>query len=328
MPGQYGCLLFQYYRPIVAVRASRRTRLRKNQAAHDSLAPLDIHNARSVGYDGTTTLGAAMTAILTTTDLTRRFGELTAVNAVSISVEAGEVFGLLGRNGAGKTTLIRMLTTLLPPSSGTASVGGHDILHHPSAVRRLLGYVPQGLSADGELTGYENLRVFARLYDLPSTQQVSRIRDSLAFMGLADAADSLVKTYSGGMIRRLEIAQSMLHRPPLLFLDEPTVGLDPVAREAVWTHIAQLRREYGTTIFLTTHYMDEAGELCDRLAVMRRGHVVALGSLQSLKSAAGMDTLDEVFAYYTGDAVEDAEPDHEKGYIETSNIRRTARRLG
>lgn len=269
-----------------------------------------------------------MTIILATHALSRRFGEMSAVDAVSISVEAGEVFGLLGRNGAGKTTLIKMLTTLLPPSAGTASIGGYDIVHRPSAVRRLLGYVPQGLSADGELTGYENLRVFARLYDLPSSQQESRIRGSMTFMGLADAADSLVKTYSGGMIRRLEIAQSMLHRPPLLFLDEPTVGLDPVAREVVWEHIAQLRREYGTTIFLTTHYMDEAEQLCDRLAVMRRGQVVAVGSLQSLKADTGKNTLDEVFACYTSDSPEDADNENGKGYIETSNTRRTAKRLG
>lgn len=269
-----------------------------------------------------------MTDILTTHALTRCFGKITAVDDVSISIKAGEVFGLLGRNGAGKTTLIKMLTTLLPPTSGTAIIGGHDIIRQSRAVRRLLGYVPQGLSADGELTGYENLRVFARLYDLPSSAQAGRIRDSLAFMGLTDAADLLVKTYSGGMIRRLEIAQSMLHRPPLLFLDEPTIGLDPVAREAVLAHIKQLCHEYGTTIFLTTHFMDEAEQLCDRLAVMRKGRVIAIGSLQSLKTDTKLETLDDVFAYYTSSTSDDSGQENNGGYIETSNIRRTAKRLG
>ncbi|MHB8622346.1 MAG: ATP-binding cassette domain-containing protein [Sulfuricaulis sp.] len=265
-----------------------------------------------------------MTEILVANTLTRRFGELTAVDALSLSVETGEIFGLLGRNGAGKTTLIRMLTTLLQPTSGSATVAGADIIHQAAEVRRLIGYVPQALSADGELTGYENLLIFAKLYDIPRLERADRIRDGLAFMGLTDAAGRLVKTYSGGMIRRLEIAQSMLHRPKVLFLDEPTIGLDPVAREAVWKHIERLREDYDTTIFLTTHYMEEAEHLCNRVAIMRQGKIMAIGTLGELKQAIGGNgaTLDEVFSHYTDDSVES-----DDGYLETASMRRTVKRL-
>lgn len=264
-------------------------------------------------------------AILETKALTRRFGALVAVDALTISVEAGEVFGLLGPNGAGKTTVIKMVTTLLPPTSGSARVGGYDIVRQAADVRRIIGYVPQVLSADGTLTGYENLLVFAKLYDIPRAEREARVREALAFMGLAEAADKLVRTYSGGMIRRLEIAQSMLHQPQVLFLDEPTIGLDPLARKAVWEHIARLRADYGTTIFLTTHYMEEADSLCHRVAIMHLGKVVAIGAPAALKASIGKEgaTLDEVFAHYTGDVLESG-----GSYRETSRTRRTARRLG
>src|SRR6266566_949088 len=160
--------------------------------------------------------------------LRKLYGDFTAVDGIDLSVEKGEVFGLLGPNGAGKTTTIKMLITLLPPTSGSASVAGFDIVHQKADVRRSIGYVPQALSADGNLTGYENLLLFAGLYDIPRKMQKARVRDALAFVGLADAADKLVQHYSGGMIRRLEVAQSLLHQPRVLFLDEPTVGLDPV----------------------------------------------------------------------------------------------------
>jgi ABC-2 type transport system ATP-binding protein len=182
-----------------------------------------------------------MMSILETHDLTKRYGSVTAVNAISMSVEAGETFGLVGPNGAGKTTVIKMLTTLLPPTSGSAVVGGFDVVRQAAQVRRVLGYVPQMLSADGTLTGYENLMVFAKLYDIPGREREERVHEALQFMGLEEAADRLVREYSGGMIRRLEIAQAMLHRPRLLFLDEPTLGLDPLARKAVWDHIERLR---------------------------------------------------------------------------------------
>src|SRR5436305_12581353 len=158
-------------------------------------------------------------------DLVKRFGDHAAVDRVSFSVSQGEVFGLLGPNGAGKSTIIKILTTLLPPTDGQASVVGYDVTKQPMAVRPRIGYLPQALSADGNLTGYENLMVFAKLYDLPRTQRTSKVREALAFMGLQDATDKLVRTYSGGMIRRLEVAQAMLHQPQVLFLDEPTVGL-------------------------------------------------------------------------------------------------------
>jgi ABC-2 type transport system ATP-binding protein len=186
-------------------------------------------------------------------------------------VGAGEVFGLVGPNGAGKTTVIKMLTTLLWPTSGRARVAGFDLIRQAGSVRRAIGYVPQALSVDGSLTGYENLLIFAKLYDIPRRERESRLREALRFMGLGDAADKLVREYSGGMIRRLEIAQSTLHRPRVLFLDEPTVGLDPLARQAVWEHVEDLRDNYGTTIFLTTHYMEEADSLCHRVAIMHAG---------------------------------------------------------
>ncbi|MEW5801690.1 MAG: ATP-binding cassette domain-containing protein [bacterium] len=263
--------------------------------------------------------------ILKLKKLTRRFGKLLAVDSLSISVKAGEVFGLLGPNGAGKTTAIKMLTTLLPPTSGSATVAGFDFTRHSSDVRRLIGYVPQILSADGSLTGYENLLVFAKLYDLPRQHRKTIVREALAFMGLADAADRLVRTYSGGMIRRMEIAQSMIHKPKVLFLDEPTVGLDPLARKAVWKHIEELRVNYGTTIFLTTHYLEEADALCSRVAVMHLGKMVALGTPADLKASVGGNgtTLNEVFAHYTSDASESG-----GSYRETSRTRRTAKRLG
>ncbi len=266
-------------------------------------------------------------AILETEELTRCFGALRAVDALTLSVEAGEVFGLLGPNGAGKTTLIKMLTTLLPPTSGAARVGGFDVVHRSAQVRRIIGYVPQMLSADGTLTGYENLLIFAKLYDLPRAGRAARVREALAVMGLTEAADKMVRTYSGGMIRRLEIAQSMIHEPRVLFLDEPTIGLDPLARQAVWDRIARLQTQFGTTILLTTHYMEEAESLCGRVAIMHLGTVRAIGSPEELKSSLGPNggTLEEVFAHYAG-----ASADSESGgsYRETSRTRRTARRLG
>jgi ABC-2 type transport system ATP-binding protein len=265
------------------------------------------------------------TVMVVTEGLTRRFGELTAVDGLTLSVRAGEVFGLLGPNGAGKSTVIKMLTTLLPPTAGSARVAGFDIVHQAMQVRRVIGYVPQLLSADGALTGYENLLVFAKLYELPHRERDERIRQALAFMNLTDSADRLVGTYSGGMIRRLEIAQATLHQPQVLFLDEPTVGLDPLAREVVWEHLEQLRAEMGTTIFLTTHYMDEAERLCTRVAIMHLGKVAAIGTPAELKASIGGEevTLDDVFIHYAGGTLEAG-----GSYRETARTRRTVRRLG
>ncbi|MCX6377413.1 MAG: ATP-binding cassette domain-containing protein [Armatimonadetes bacterium] len=264
-------------------------------------------------------------AILETKDLTRRYGTLTAVDNASISVEAGEVFGLLGPNGAGKTTMIKMLTTLLPPTSGQAWVADFDVRRRGTEVRRSIGYVPQAISADGQLTGYENLLILAKLYDIPRCERETRIRYALSFMGLADSADKMVSDYSGGMIRRLEIAQSMMHRPRVMFLDEPTLGLDPGARAAVWQHIKRLQTDFGMTILLTTNLMEEADSLCNRVAIMNLGKVAVIGTPDDLKKSINKKnaTLDEVFIHYTGEKLESP-----GGYRETWRRRRTVRRLG
>ncbi|BAY78908.1 ABC transporter-related protein (plasmid) [Nostoc linckia NIES-25] len=263
--------------------------------------------------------------ILQTEELTRRFGKFTAVNDLSISVERGEIFGLLGPNGAGKSTVIKMLTTLLPISAGTAILAGYDVSRQSDPVRRAIGYVPQALSADGSLTGYENLLIFAKLYEIPKKGRDRRIWEILEYMGLEDAGKRLVRTYSGGMIRKLEIAQSILHQPEILFLDEPTVGLDPIARTQVWQLVQQLCTDYGTTIFLTTHFLEEADSLCDRVVIMQQGQVVTTGAPSDLKASLGKAnaTLDDVFIHYTGNQLTSG-----VNYRDTARTRRTAGRLG
>jgi ABC-2 type transport system ATP-binding protein len=259
-----------------------------------------------------------------TIGLTRRFGALTAVDGLSIEVEAGEVFGLIGSNGAGKSVTIKMLTTLLPPTSGEAWVAGFNVVTDAARVRERIGYIPQMLSADGGLTGYENLVISARLYGLTRRERDERIQEALRLMELGDAASHVVKHYSGGMIRRLEIAQSLLHRPAVLFMDEPTVGLDPVARATVWRHIRDVRARFGTTLFVTTHYMEEAEEQCDRMAILHRGRLAALGTPAALKAEVGADaSLDDAFAHFTGGPVETG-----GAYREVLRARRTAQRLG
>jgi ABC-2 type transport system ATP-binding protein len=264
-------------------------------------------------------------AVLRAIGLTRYFKAYAAVDHLDLEILPGEVFGLLGPNGAGKTTTIKMLTTLLPPSSGEAFVDGFDVRRHPGSVRASIGYVPQLVSADGTLSGYENLLVFAKLYDIPAKGRKALIRDTLEVSGLTEAADKAAKEYSGGMIRRLEIAQSMMHRPKLLFLDEPTVGLDPSARKMVWERLESLRKDYGTTIFLTTHFMEEADSLCARVAIMHHGKVVAAGSPAELKASIGKSraSLDDVFMHYSGSTIESS-----GAWREIARNRRSARRLG
>lgn len=263
--------------------------------------------------------------ILQAVELMRRFDKFTAVHNLNISVTAGEVFGLLGPNGAGKSTVIKMLTTLLPLSSGRAYLASYDVTRQPDAVRRVIGYVPQALSADGTLTGYENLLIFSKLYDIPARRRQQQIKDVLEFMGLEDAAHRLVRNYSGGMIRKLEIAQAILHQPQILFLDEPTVGLDPVARTQVWQLMEQLRIEFGTTIFLTTHFLEEADTLCHRVVIMNQGKEIITGSPTELKAAIGKPdaTLDDVFIQYAGNQLVSG-----VSYSETARTRRTSQRLG
>jgi len=253
------------------------------------------------------------------------FGETVAVDGIDLEVVPGEVFGLLGPNGAGKTTTIRMITTLLPAPPGAIEVLGLDVATRRTAVRRMLGYVPQQLSADGTLTGRENVALFARLFDVPRKLRSAQVAAVLDVVDLADVADRSVKTYSGGMVRRLELAQALVSAPRVLILDEPTVGLDPVARDGVWDRIDEIRAATGMTVLVTTHAMQEADEHCDRVALMHRGRIEALGTPGELRSAIGPDaTLDDVFRHHTGNTLT-----QEKGGMrDVRAARRTAGRLG
>jgi ABC-2 type transport system ATP-binding protein len=259
--------------------------------------------------------------------LTYRFGDHVAVDHVDLEIEPGETYGLLGPNGAGKTTTIRMLTTLLRPVAGRVTVFGTDAASSPMRVRRMIGYVPQLLSADATLTGRENVVLFAKLFDVPRRDRSERVDSALAAMGLTEASGRLVKTYSGGMIRRLELAQALVSAPSLLVLDEPTVGLDPIARSDVWEYIARLRENAPITVLMTTHYMDEADTYCDRISLMHRGSIRATGTPGMLKATLGSEaTLDDVFRHYTGGTLDD---NADKGGIrDVRRARRTARRLG
>jgi ABC-2 type transport system ATP-binding protein len=260
--------------------------------------------------------------------LRHRFGDNVAVDGIDLRIERGEVFGLLGPNGAGKTTTIRAINTLLPVQEGRVEVLGYDVSRAPMAVRRRLGYVPQQLSIEAALTARENVMWFARLFDMPRAERKGRVADALAAMGLADVADRLAGTYSGGMIRRLELAQALVNRPELLVLDEPTVGLDPVARDGVWQRVAEMQEATGMTVLLTTHYMEEADLLCDRVALMHLGRVQAEGDPEDLKAELGPGTtLDDVFRHHTGNSL-DGETETRRGIRETRSTRRTAGRVG
>ena len=264
--------------------------------------------------------------VVQATALTRTFGDLTAVDRVTLTINQGEIFGLIGPNGAGKSTLIKMLTTLLPPTSGSATIGGYDIVKEPADVRRHIGYIPQLLSADGSLTGYENMLLSARLYGVPRRERTERITRALARMGLSEVANHLVGHYSGGMIRRLEIAQCLLHRPTVLFLDEPTVGLDPGARATVWERVLELRDRFRRTMVVTSHHMDEIEEFCDRIALIDHGRIVAVGTAAELKARVGPDaTLDDVFIRLVAAT---SETETEGNYGEVRRERQAAREHG
>ena len=226
-----------------------------------------------------------------TKHLVKTFNGLTAVNGIDLTIHQGELFGFLGPNGAGKTTTLSMLCTILKPTSGTATVWGHDITSDPDAVRKNIGIVFQDPSLDDQLTGRENLRFHARLYKVPRVDIDRRITELLGIVELTDRADDVVKTYSGGMRRRLEIARGLLHRPNVLFLDEPTLGLDPQTRRHIWTYIEQLNKDQHVTILLTTHYMDEADHLCNRIAIIDHGQIVAQDSPSTLKDSLGGDII-------------------------------------
>lgn len=258
--------------------------------------------------------------------LTHRYGKFVAVDDLTLQVRAGETVGLLGPNGAGKTTVVRVLTTLTPVQSGTVSVFGLDAKRDTMDIRYNIGYVPQQLSIESALTGRQNVQWFARLYDVPRRQRNDRVDEALEAMNLLDVADGLAGTYSGGMVRRLELAQALVNRPSLLILDEPTVGLDPIARDGVWSQVQRMQDEFGMTVLLTTHYMEEADVLCDRVALMHHGKLQTVGSPTELKAAVGPDaSLEDVFRHHAGSDLADDTP--RPGLREIRSSRKTARRV-
>ena len=256
-------------------------------------------------------------------DLVVRFGEIEAVSGVSFAVATGEVFGLLGPNGGGKTTAIRVLTTLLRPTHGRALVAGHDVDHEGLAVRQVIGYVPQAISIDGALTASENLEFYGRVTGVSKRERRERIAQAVEAMDLGSFLDRLGRTLSGGMLRRLEIATALLNRPQVLFLDEPTVGLDPTARRMVWERLEILREEAGTTLVVTTHQMDEAERQCQRIAIMDLGALVAQGSPDELCSQFDVSSLDDVFTIATGYEIGEG-----GSFRDARASRRLSRRLG
>jgi ABC-2 type transport system ATP-binding protein len=258
-------------------------------------------------------------------DLAVRFGEFVAVGGISFAVAPGQVFGLLGPNGAGKTTTIRVLTTLLPASSGRARVAGFDVQSEGLQVRASIGYIPQAISVDGALTARENLDFYARVSGVRARERKERIEQAIAAMHLEAMLDRLARTLSGGMLRRLEIATALLNRPSVLFLDEPTVGLDPTARRLVWEHLAVLRVQAGTTILFTTHLMEEAARHCERLAIMDGGRLVEQGEPGELLERNSCESLEEVFTAVTGHGIEESE----EGRLSDVRAQRSvAKRLG
>ncbi len=229
--------------------------------------------------------------IITTIDLTKKFNDFTAVDHISFSIKKGEIFGFLGPNGAGKTTTIKMLTTLLYPTEGSATLSDFDIIKERDDVRQKIGVVFQEPALDTELTGKENLDFHARMYGLSKDKRKNRINDVLQLVDLVEKKDVLVKNYSGGMKRRLEIARGLMHYPTVLFLDEPTLGLDSQTRRAIWEYIKKMNKEEHTTIFLTTHYMDEADYLCDRVGIIDKGKILVIDTTQNLKNSVGNDVI-------------------------------------
>lgn len=232
-----------------------------------------------------------MTAIVVER-LVKSFGKVLAVDDVSFTVDEGELFGFLGPNGAGKTTTINILTTLIRPTSGRAIVGGFDVETEPEKVRRIVGLVPQDITVDDDLTGWENLMLHAGLYHLDRQEAKRRAKEVLELVNLLDAANRKVETYSGGMRKRLELAAGLMHQPSILFLDEPTLGLDVQTRSAIWDYVKRLRSELGMTIFLTTHYMEEADALCDRIAIIDHGKIIAIDTPMNLKNSLGGDIIE------------------------------------
>ncbi|MCX6706504.1 MAG: ATP-binding cassette domain-containing protein [Candidatus Woesebacteria bacterium] len=246
-------------------------------------------------------------SIINVSHLTKKFKETVAVDSVSFSVKAGEIFAFLGPNGAGKTTTIKMLTTLLAPSTGKILINGYDPVINQDAVRKSFGIVFQDPSLDDELTAYENLEFHGVLYRVDKETRRARIEELLKFVELWERKDSLVKTFSGGMKRRLEIARGLLHHPKIFFLDEPTLGLDPQTRNHIWNYIKNLNKKEGITVFFTTHYMAEAQEVADRVAVIDHGKIVAQGTSKALMKQTDSHTLEQAFLKLTGHEIRDEE---------------------
>jgi ABC-2 type transport system ATP-binding protein len=260
--------------------------------------------------------------------LIHRYGRFTAVDDLSLQVRAGETVGLLGPNGAGKTTVVRVLTTLTPVQQGDVLIFGLDARRHTMDIRHNIGYVPQQLSIEPALTGRQNVELFARLYDVPRAARAERVDEALDAMQLLDVQDEPAGNYSGGMVRRLELAQALVNRPSLLILDEPTVGLDPIARDGVWSQVKRMQAEFGMTVLLTTHYMQEADVLCDRVALMDSGRLQAVGSPAELKAAVSPQaTLEDVFRHYAGSDLGAGGETAHTGVPAVRSSRKAARRV-
>lgn len=239
--------------------------------------------------------------------LTKKFGEIVAVGGIDFSVQKGEIFAFLGPNGAGKSTTIKMMTTMLRPSGGSLHLAGHDVTHERDSARKAFGIVFQDPSLDEELSAYENMELHATLYSIPKKQRAKRIEELLQLVELWTRKDSMVKTFSGGMRRRLEIARGLLHEPRILFLDEPTLGLDTQTRNLMWDYVRKLSQEKGMTIFFTTHYLDEAEEVAERIAIIDRGHIVGSGTTAELTKQTQTKTLEQAYLKLTGSGTRDTD---------------------
>lgn len=254
-----------------------------------------------------------MEPIISVHNVSKQFGDFTAVDGINFDVQKGEIFAFLGPNGAGKSTTIKMLTTLLKPTAGELKLAGHDVIKEQDATRRVFGIVFQDASLDDELTAFENMQLHAVLYHIPKKEINARIEEMLTLVGLWERRKAIVKTFSGGMKRRLEIARSMLHHPQLMFLDEPTLGLDAQTRNMLWNYIKELNQKEQMTIFFTTHYLGEAESVAQRIAIIDHGKIVAMGTAGELKQQTGTSNLEEAYLKLTGTHVRDETLDNAEG---------------